>query len=188
MGVLLVIVSKDEFKNLKQESREIYLGIAKYTSGQLDITPNIAGNISVRDNGVYFDVLMSKKAFFSFDDIKSVTVFPKKIKIESIHYSKSYVNEFTIEKEKELNKFIEAIASQKRDLLALSDELTNDELRCPECNSQHIDVQKKGFGVGKAAVGALAIGPYGLLAGGIGKNKLQLTCLKCGHKFKPGKA
>lgn len=25
-----------------------------------------------------------------------------------------------------------------------------------------------------------------MTAGGIGKNDIELTCLKCGHKFKPG--
>ena len=58
---------------------------------------------------------------------------------------------------------------------------------CPKCYSTNITSNKKGFGVGKAAVGAIATGGIGLLAGGIGKNKIDITCLKCGHKWKAGK-
>ncbi|GIW49218.1 MAG: hypothetical protein KatS3mg079_694 [Caloramator sp.] len=57
---------------------------------------------------------------------------------------------------------------------------------CPRCHSTHLTAQKKGFGVGKAATGALLIGPYGLLAGGIGSRKIELTCLNCGYRFKIG--
>ena len=58
---------------------------------------------------------------------------------------------------------------------------------CPKCGSTSITANKKGVGIGKAAVGAIVAGPIGLLAGGIGKNKITCTCLNCGHKFKPGK-
>lgn len=58
---------------------------------------------------------------------------------------------------------------------------------CPKCYSTNITSNKKGFGVGKAAVGAIATGGIGLLAGGIGKNKIELTCLKCGNQWKAGK-
>lgn len=58
---------------------------------------------------------------------------------------------------------------------------------CPKCYSTNITSNKKGFSVGKAAVGAIATGGIGLLAGGIGKNKIELTCLKCGHQWKAGK-
>ncbi len=58
---------------------------------------------------------------------------------------------------------------------------------CPKCGSTSITANKKGVGIGKAAVGAVVAGPIGLLAGGIGKNKITCTCLNCGHKFKPGK-
>ena len=58
---------------------------------------------------------------------------------------------------------------------------------CPKCGSTSITANKKGGRIGKAAVGAIGAGPIGLLAGGIGKNKITCTCLNCGHKFKPGK-
>ena len=58
--------------------------------------------------------------------------------------------------------------------------------RCPKCRSTSITVNKKGFGVGKALVGGALTGGIGLLAGGVGANKIQCTCLACGHKFKAG--
>ena len=55
--------------------------------------------------------------------------------------------------------------------------------RCPKCKSTSITANKQGFGVGKAAVGAVLAGPFGLLAGGIGSNKLKLNCLSCGNQW-----
>lgn len=62
-----------------------------------------------------------------------------------------------------------------------------DELRCPKCSSNQVTVQNKGFGVGKAAIGAVALGPVGLIGGLIGSKKVKLTCLKCGYKWEPGR-
>lgn len=57
---------------------------------------------------------------------------------------------------------------------------------CPKCYSTDLTSNKKGVSIGKAAVGAIATGGIGLLAGGIGKNKIEVTCLKCGNKWKAG--
>lgn len=54
---------------------------------------------------------------------------------------------------------------------------------CPKCKSKQVNLGKQGFGVGKAFVGAVLTGGIGLLAGGINKNKLVLTCLNCGHHW-----
>lgn len=56
---------------------------------------------------------------------------------------------------------------------------------CPICGFKQITANTKGFGVGKAAAGGLMLGPVGLLGGFIGKNKIIITCLKCGHHWKP---
>ena len=60
--------------------------------------------------------------------------------------------------------------------------------KCPMCGEQlnwkRVDTTKKGFSVGKAAVGGILIGPIGLVAGGLGKKKssfystFQLTLKK----------
>lgn len=58
---------------------------------------------------------------------------------------------------------------------------------CPKCYSTSLSANKKGFGVGKAIVGAALTGGIGLVAGNIGAKKVRLTCLKCGHQFWAGK-
>lgn len=59
---------------------------------------------------------------------------------------------------------------------------------CPICGSTSISASKKGFGVGKAVVGAAIAGPIGLAAGNIGASKVRITCLNCGHTWTAGKA
>lgn len=59
-------------------------------------------------------------------------------------------------------------------------------LTCPKCLSPHIAANKKGYGLGKAAVGGILTGGIGLLAGFIGSRKIYLTCLKCGHQWNAG--
>lgn len=56
--------------------------------------------------------------------------------------------------------------------------------KCPRCGSTSLSGNKKGFGIGKAVIGAALIGPIGLVAGNVGAKKVQVTCLKCGKKFK----
>ena len=66
------------------------------------------------------------------------------------------------------------VASNKKDNVA----------RCPKCGSTSLTGNKKGYGIGKGVVGAVALGPLGLIAGNIGKNKIKVTCLNCGHQWK----
>ena len=58
---------------------------------------------------------------------------------------------------------------------------------CPKCGSTSLSANKKGFSFGKAATGAFIAGPVGLVGGTLGANKLEVTCLNCGHKFRPDK-
>lgn len=58
---------------------------------------------------------------------------------------------------------------------------------CPKCLSTSLSSNKKGFGIGKAVVGAALTGGIGLMAGNIGAKKVRITCLKCGHQFWAGK-
>lgn len=61
-------------------------------------------------------------------------------------------------------------------------------LGCPRCGSRELHAEHKGFSGGKALAGALVTGGIGLLAGTIGSRDTQITCLKCGNKFKAGEA
>ncbi|MEG2522298.1 MAG: zinc-ribbon domain-containing protein [Anaerovoracaceae bacterium] len=57
---------------------------------------------------------------------------------------------------------------------------------CPKCHSTSLSANKKGFGIGKAVIGAAATGGIGLIAGNINAKKVRLTCMNCGHQFWPG--
>ena len=58
--------------------------------------------------------------------------------------------------------------------------------KCPMCGEQikwkKVDTQKKGFSVGKAAVGAVLLGPIGLVGGALGKKKVYYCCGRCGFE------
>ena len=58
--------------------------------------------------------------------------------------------------------------------------------KCPMCGERNnwklVDTSKKGFSVGKAAVGGLLLGGIGLLGGALGKKKHFYTCGKCGFQ------
>ena len=64
--------------------------------------------------------------------------------------------------------------------------MTAPKIKCPKCQSDQLTAQKKGFSATKAVGGAILTGGIGLLAGTIGSGKIQITCLSCGHQFKPG--
>jgi ribosomal protein L37E len=56
---------------------------------------------------------------------------------------------------------------------------------CPKCESTDITIGTKGFGLFKAAAGAVVAGPVGLLGGMIGSKKSMFVCSNCGHRWKP---
>ena len=56
-------------------------------------------------------------------------------------------------------------------------------IECPRCKGTMIAAGKQGFGFGKAAAGALLLGPLGILVGGAGRNRPTLTCRSCGHSW-----
>lgn len=64
--------------------------------------------------------------------------------------------------------------------------MEENQIHCPKCNSTQITANKKGFSAGKAVAGAILTGGIGLAAGAIGSGKVVITCLACGHQFKPG--
>lgn len=85
-------------------------------------------------------------------------------------------------------------AKEKKELKKLEKQELKDRIKqmdkegivyCPKCYSTQVTANKKGFSLGKAAVGSLIAG--GVLLGAVGKNKIEVTCLKCGNKWKAGK-
>ncbi|MFA9376204.1 MAG: hypothetical protein ACERKZ_05545 [Lachnotalea sp.] len=57
------------------------------------------------------------------------------------------------------------------------------QLACPKCGCTSLSDQKKGYGIGKGVVGAAVLGPIGLIAGNIGKQKIVVKCMHCGNKW-----
>lgn len=59
-------------------------------------------------------------------------------------------------------------------------------MACPRCHSNQVTAGKKGFGLGKAAIGGVLLGPVGLLAGFIGSKNIEFACLSCKERWSSG--
>ncbi|MDO0824608.1 TerD family protein [Desulfosporosinus nitroreducens] len=59
-------------------------------------------------------------------------------------------------------------------------------MACPRCHSNQVTAGKKGFGLGKAAIGGVLLGPVGLLAGFIGSKNVEFVCLSCKERWNSG--
>ncbi|EHQ88864.1 TerD family protein [Desulfosporosinus youngiae] len=57
---------------------------------------------------------------------------------------------------------------------------------CPRCHSHQVTAGKKGFGLGKAAIGGVLLGPVGLLAGFIGSKNMEFVCMSCKERWNSG--
>lgn len=58
---------------------------------------------------------------------------------------------------------------------------------CPKCHSTSLTTTNKKLSVGRALVGGALIGGTGVVLGGLTSKKVELLCMNCGYKFKPGK-
>lgn len=101
-------------------------------------------------------------------------------------------------KEQELalqNKMLKAQAlslQQQNEQLKIQQKQFDSMAKCPRCGSTSLSGNKKGYGVVKGGLGALALGAMtggvgaivGLGAGNIGRKKVIVTCMNCGRKFK----
>lgn len=83
----------------------------------------------------------------------------------------------------EINEVLKDVEPEDSNDIDYTDD---DKMLCPRCNSLHLTTSQKGYSVSKAAAGFLLIGAVGLLAGGVGKDKIRITCLECGYTFKAG--
>lgn len=58
---------------------------------------------------------------------------------------------------------------------------------CPKCKSTSLTTTNKKLSLGRAAVGGALLGGAGAVLGGLTSKKVELFCMNCGYKFKPGK-
>lgn len=102
---------------------------------------------------------------------------PESLQAEKSNITQSNVIVNEIHKEKPLTKH-QRIKENKKNGVAC----------CPKCGSTSLSANKKGFGIGKAVIGAAVVSnPIGLVAGNINAKKVRVTCLNCGHDFWAGK-
>ncbi|MDU5108881.1 MAG: TM2 domain-containing protein [Clostridium sp.] len=93
-----------------------------------------------------------------------------------------------IKQEQQLIKQQEREITYNEYVQAREERKNNKEVCCPRCGSTSLSANKKGWSLGKGIAGAVLINPIGGVATGmIGKNKIIITCLKCGKQFKPGR-
>lgn len=57
---------------------------------------------------------------------------------------------------------------------------------CPKCNGTKIIANKWKFGSRRAVGSAILISGFNLLTKKIQNDTILITCLTCGHRFKPG--
>jgi len=103
----------------------------------------------------------------------------------------SLANELSSELDVELEDLSSSFTSTSRNNLKNERKRELDEqgvAYCPKCLSISLSANKKGFGIGKAVIGAVTpLGFLGLTAGNIDAKKVRVTCLKCGYQFWAGK-
>lgn len=53
---------------------------------------------------------------------------------------------------------------------------------CQQCGSPNLFIDKAGYSAGQGCLGALLLGPFGLLCGQSKANQLRVTCLDCRYQ------
>lgn len=207
-----MILDKEEFKRLKKEG-----GLARCP---LIVNSSIdSGNLSIRNNGIFFEQAFKSKIFINFNEIREFQLKGLNIHIKYENDSEitfmfkknnhaiKFYNEYALINNLEtidINDIKEEEKARKKELfdkiMASNPQVSSNSIQnksiakekddtvcCPRCGSKSITAQKKGFGLAKGAAGVFVAGAYGVVAAGIGKNKILITCLNCGHRWKPGK-
>lgn len=167
----------------------------------LDLKGNLADITIVSTNAAEVEftcrmadgnTMTAKSDIATFEKLNALSDNPNK-NTEAINDLKQAVTDAKKEKQKTANAAVMAEVRAKEAQKQADKQSEKDRLAqydkdgipyCPKCHSISLYANKKGFGGGKALVGAVVAGPLGLLAGTIGKNNIEVTCLKCSHKFK----
>ena len=95
-----------------------------------------------------------------------------------------FFKQFNIDAKKQALTKAEKEKEEKERLLKLQKEGTP---YCPKCKSTSLTTTNKKLSVGRAVVGGALLGGTGAVLGGLTSKKVELLCMNCGHKFKPGK-
>lgn len=174
-------------------------------------------NFNIYPNGIYFDFVFSDKIYFPIINLKKVEYSNKTIEIYmkdeeiikiEIEIEKDILKVYNTLR-KHLGLAIEPVDIDKnkeelkeawndlkktfkecplKDISVKKTDAVDDNIvHCPKCGSTSITANKKGFSLAKGAAGVVAVGALGAVAAGHGKNKVIVTCLNCGHQWKPGK-
>lgn len=83
----------------------------------------------------------------------------------------------------EIDRKYKEVSEQGKQEVKANEARFKSEIRCPKCGSNQFVAGNKGFGLGKAAVGGLLLGPVGLLGGFVGSGQVMLNCLRCGNRW-----
>ncbi len=54
---------------------------------------------------------------------------------------------------------------------------------CPQCGSQNIQMDEKGFDIGEAIAGNILLGPIGILLGAMESDDTVYKCKACGYEW-----
>jgi hypothetical protein len=138
------------------------------------------------DKGIYHNTGIVKETI-QYADIKEYEYYKGMKRLDTKHYHKDKQGAMFAVPPELSQPFMKLMAYFLDKVERVPQEAVNDEvMRCPNCGSANVTHGKRGFGLKNAAVGALLTGGVGLLAGAIGKNKIQLTCLQCGSSWMAG--
>jgi len=133
------------------------------------------------------------KAYSNNISLEESMKIEKELFKEQKEYEKEITREKTLKEREELKESWNTVKTTfnecplKNISVKKMDEGDDNVARCPKCGSTSITANKKGFSLAKGALGVATVGAYGAIAAGHGKNKVIVTCLKCGHQWKPGK-
>lgn len=185
VGADVQIVKTEKPFEITDTFNMVLMGVGKWKDGMI----TSLGNMGYKRNE--FDNILNNLPYEVQSDIDVYTM--KKMKLE-LEEKGAQINIFNHESGKEITEEeLDSYNAQiKKNAERLSNALkevtpTNNEPKCPRCGGTQLSANKKGYGLGKAALGGVLLGPVGLLGGFVGSGEVKITCLKCGHVFRAGK-